>query len=385
MTTFVLAPDSFKESLSASEVCIAMEEGIRRLYPKAEILSYPMADGGEGTIEALINGNKGKSLKVEVSGPFLEKVKASFGLLNDGKTAVIEMAKANGVPLVPEKERNPLKTSTYGTGELIRSALDLGVKRLIIGIGGSITNDGGSGMAMALGAKFLDQNGDSIPYGGGGLEKLDRIDVSSLDPRLKEVEILVASDVTNPLTGENGASVVFGPQKGATEEMVQLLDKNLKHYAKILRRDVGIDIEFLPGSGAAGGLGGGLLAFTSARLVSGVDLVIKESGLEEAIRQADYVFTGEGKMDGQTKLGKTPYGVAKCAQKKNKPVFACVGAVGKGIEELYSEGFSAIFPIVPKAESLEEALKTGKENVTRTSENIARLLKTVEMRKDLGN
>lgn len=373
--TFVLAPDSFKESMSAKKACEAMERGIRKVLPDATIQHVPMADGGEGTVDALVDGKNGTRITVEVSGPLpSEKITTYYGLLDDHTTAVMEMAKANGIELLAEEKRNPLVTSTYGTGEMIKSALDQGVKKIIIGIGGSVTNDGGAGMAQALGARLLDEENNELPVGGGALGRLATIDRTNLDPRLKETEILIASDVTNPLTGPEGASVVFGPQKGATPEMVKELDANLAHYAAIIKKDLAIAIEEQPGAGAAGGLGAGLLVFAQAKMRSGVDLVIELTQLEEAIRQADYIFTGEGGMDFQTKFGKAPYGVAKIAKKHQKPVFACAGYIGEQVDVLYEEGMTAIFGILSKSGSLEEALKSGESNLERTVENIVRVL-----------
>ncbi|MGO2891970.1 glycerate kinase [Enterococcus devriesei] len=375
--TFVLAPDSFKESMSAKTACEAMARGIRKVLPEAEIIQVPMADGGEGTVDALVDGSQGTRIDVEVSGPIpTEKVQTYFGLMADKKTAVMEMAKANGIELLSKEKRNPLITSTYGTGEMILAALDQGVEKIIIGIGGSVTNDGGAGMAQALGAHFLDKAGQELAVGGGSLGKLAKIDLSDMDPRVKDTEIIIASDVTNPLVGPKGASQVFGPQKGATKEMVDELDKNLTHYATIIEQDLGIDIVDRPGAGAAGGLGAGLLVFTEAIMQSGVNIVTELTHLAEKISQADYVFTGEGGMDFQTKFGKAPYGVAKIAKKYDKPVFACAGYIGEQVEVLYDEGMTAIFGILAKASTLEEALLSGEENLMRTVENITRVLIT---------
>lgn len=373
--TFVLAPDSFKESMSAKRACEAMERGIRKVLPDAEILHVPMADGGEGTVDALVDGSKGTRVEVVVSGPLpTEKVTTYYGLLADQKTAVMEMAKANGIELLAERKRNPLLTSTYGTGEMIKSALEHGVEKIIIGIGGSVTNDGGAGMAQALGVRLLDEAGRELSVGGGALAKLATVDITNVDPRLKNTEIIIASDVTNPLTGPTGASVVFGPQKGATPEMVNELDSNLVHYAEVIKRDLTIDVKNQPGAGAAGGLGAGLLVFTGASLRSGVELVTELTHLEDKISQADYVFTGEGGMDFQTKFGKAPYGVAKAAKKYHKPVFACAGYIGEQVEVLYDEGITAIFGILGKSGSLDDALQAGEANLERTVENIVRVL-----------
>lgn len=374
MTKYVVAPDSFKESMTAKEVCDAMEKGIKEADSAAEVIKVPMADGGEGTVDSLVDATQGQRVIVEVTGPLGNKISAYYGILGNGTTAVIEMAKASGLEIVEKKKRNPIITTTFGTGELIRDALDHNVKEIIIGLGGSSTNDGGSGMAQALGAKLLDQNNHQIPFGGGNLDKLDKIDISNLDSRLQDVKIILANDVTNPLIGKEGASRVFGPQKGATPEMVEKLENNLQHYAKIVKRDLNKEVALVSGAGAAGGLGAGLIAFTTCEMRRGVDLAIEVTKLEEKIRDADYVFTGEGGTDFQTKFGKTPYGVAKLGKKYHKPVISLAGYLGEGIDSLYSEGFTAIFGIIPGACDLSTALKNGPSNVARTTENIVRLL-----------
>lgn len=373
MTVFVLAPDSFKESMTAKEVCIAMEKGIKKALPEAVCIQVPMADGGEGTVQSLVDATDGKIYPVTVTGPLGTPVEASFGILGDGETAAIEMASASGIHFVNKETKNPLVTTTYGTGELIKAALDQGVRKIIIGIGGSATNDGGAGMAQALGVRLLDENGEELGFGGGALSHLATLDVSGIDPRLKDTKIYVASDVTNPLCGEKGASHVFGPQKGATPEMVQTLDANLAHYAGVLKEQLGKDLIDFPGAGAAGGLGAGLLAFTSAELRRGIELVIDFTELEDKVKMADFVLTGEGGIDFQTQYGKTPYGVAQAAKKYGKPVIALAGYVGE-VDVLYDKGIDAIFGILPKATSLEEALAAGQENIEKTAENIARLL-----------
>lgn len=374
MTKYVVAPDSFKESMTAKEVCDAMEKGIKKADSAAEVIKVPMADGGEGTVNSLVDATHGQRVIVEVTGPLGNKISAYYGILGNGTTAVIEMAKASGLEIVEKKKRNPMITTTFGTGELIRDALDHNVKEIIIGLGGSSTNDGGSGMAQTLGAKLLDQNNHQIPFGGGNLDKLDKIDISNLDSRLQDVKIILASDVTNPLIGKEGASRVFGLQKGATPEMVEKLENNLQHYAKIVKRDLNKDVASVSGAGAAGGLGAGLMAFTTCEMRQGVDLAIEVTKLEEKIRDTDYIFTGEGGTDFQTKFGKTPYGVAKLGKKYHKPVISLAGYLGEGIDSLYSEGFTAIFGIIPGACDLSTALKNGPSNVARTTENIVRLL-----------
>lgn len=378
MKKFVLAPDSFKESMTAKEVCVAMEKGVKKVFSDAEIIHVPMADGGEGTVESLVDATNGHKEYIEVQGPLPEqKVKAYYGILGDEKTAVIEMAQASGLMLVEPRYRNPLTTTTYGTGELIKAALDKGVSTVIIGIGGSATVDGGIGMAQALGVKFTDKYGNNIEPTGRGLTKIDKISTENMDKRVKKVNFIIASDVENILTGKKGAAAVFGPQKGATPDEVELLDKGLIHYAEIIRRDIGKNVEDIAGSGAAGGLGAGLIAFLDAKLQSGVEVVANTVELAEKISQADYVFTGEGGMDFQTKYGKTPFGVAQVAKKYQKPVFAEAGYLGERIEELYDIGISAIFGIVDKSESIEESLEKGPQNVERTTENIARLISSI--------
>ncbi len=375
MKTFVLAPDSFKESMTAEQACAAMQRGVEKALPNAQFIHVPMADGGEGTVDALVSARHGRKVEIEVSHPLIEqKVKTYFGLIENDQTAVIEMALANGIHLIEPSQRNPLLTSTLGTGEMIKVALGFGVSKIIIGLGGSVTNDAGAGMAQALGAKFFDENDQVVQVGGGQLSHIKSIDFSKLDSRLKDTEIIIASDVNNPLCGENGASHVFAPQKGATPEMVATLDQNLKYFADLVAQKVGTDFQNIAGAGAAGGLGFGLMAFAGAKIRSGVEIVIEETGLAEKIAQADYVFTGEGGIDFQTKFGKTPFGVAQVAMRFNKPVIAFAGYVGEGIEELYDEGFTAILGIVDGACDLPAALKNGEKNLERTCENIARAL-----------
>lgn len=370
----VLAPDSFKESMTAKEACEAIEKGLRKVIDNLECVHVPMADGGEGTTQSLVDATGGKFYTVEVTGPLGERKEAIFGILGDEKTAILEMAEASGLEIVPREKRDATITTTYGTGELIKAALDKGVETILIGIGGSATNDGGAGMVQALGGKLLDRVGNEIGFGGGELAKLEKIDIANLDKRLKDVKIIVACDVQNPLTGPTGASHVFGRQKGANEEQREQLDKNLKHYAEIIRRDLGKDVETISGAGAAGGLGAGLMAFLSAELRKGIDIVIEYSKLEDKIQGADYVITGEGSIDGQTRFGKTPYGVAKVAKKYDIPVIALAGNVGKDIDVLYDYGFTAIFSILPRVETLEKAINNGKENIQYISENLGRVL-----------
>ena len=373
--TFVLAPDSFKESMTAQQACQAMQRGLQHIFPDAQYLHVPMADGGEGTVDALIAAAHGEMVSCSVSGPFIEqKVETYFGLIDEGQTAVIEMAKANGIHLLEPSERNPALTSTFGTGEMIQLVLDHGVKKIIIGLGGSVTNDAGMGMAQALGVRFLDVAGQEVVQGGGQLHQISQIDLSNLDTRLAHVEMLIASDVNNPLYGEHGAAYVFAPQKGANPTMVEQLDQNLKYFAGLVKSQLQVDYAHIAGAGAAGGLGFGLMAFAGATLCSGVEIVIEETRLAEKIEQADFVFTGEGGIDFQTKFGKTPYGVAQVAKRLNTPVIACAGYVGEGIEELYAEGFTAIFGIVDRACDLQAALENAEKNLERTCQNVARIL-----------
>ena len=375
MHTFVLAPDSFKESMSAEQACQAMQRGVLQVFPDACCIAVPMADGGEGTVEALLRSLDGQGITCMVTGPLVtQQVSTYFAIVDYGRTAVLEMAKANGIHLLAAEQRNPMLTSTYGTGEMIKQALDRGIEKIIIGLGGSVTNDGGAGMAQALGVQFFNSTGEAIQVCGGNLDQINQIDISQLDARLKNTEILIASDVNKPLCGPNGASAIFGPQKGATPEIVQQLDLNLNHYANLVEASLGIFIKNVAGSGAAGGLGFGLMAFAGAKLQSGVELIIEQSRLAEKIAQADYVLTGEGKIDSQTALGKTPFGVAQVAQQFNKPVLAFAGLVGEGIESLFDAGFSQIVGINPPDCSLEEALKNGEVNlekaVSKTIKNI---------------
>ena len=361
--------------MTAEQACQAMQRGILQVFPDANCITVPMADGGEGTVDALISSLKGKRVTCQVTGPLAsQSIETYFGLVDAGQTAVIEMTKANGIHLLASSQRNPMLTSTYGTGEMIRNALDLDVKKIIIGLGGSVTNDGGAGMAQALGVSFLNPAGEPIQVCGGNLDQIDQIDFSHLDARLKNTEILIASDVNNPLCGPNGASAIFGPQKGATSQMVQQLDRNLSHFADLVEAGLGISKRNIPGAGAAGGLGFGLMAFAGAKLQSGVALIMEQNRLAEKIADADYVFTGEGKIDHQTALGKTPFGVAQVAKQLNKPVIAFAGLVGERIESLYQVDFSQIVGINLPDYLLENALKNAEFNlekaVAQTVQNI---------------
>jgi glycerate 2-kinase len=370
----VIAPDSFKGSLSAYEVAANIEIGIKKVINDVEIIKVPMADGGEGTVKSLVDGSGGRIINLKVKGPLLRQVDSFYGITGDGKTAVIEMAAASGLPLISGEERNPLKTTTYGTGELIKHALDMGCRNIMIGIGGSATNDGGAGMLQALGVKLLDKNEREIGSGGECLLDLRKIDLSHMDRRIEECSITAACDVSNPLCGPTGASAVFGPQKGADEAMVKILDECLLNFAMVIKRDLGTNIKDIPGAGAAGGLGGGLLAFLKAKLSRGIDIVIEATNLEKKIEGADLVITGEGMIDYQTAYGKTPYGVAMIAKKYGIPVIAIVGGIGENAEILYEKGFDSIFSIVDKPMVLEEAMDRGQILIEKTAERIMRLI-----------
>jgi len=372
----VIAPDSFKENMTSLEVATAIEEGILEVIPDATCIKVPMADGGEGTVQALVDARQGKVVRKRVVGPLGDQVEAKYGVLGDGSTSVIEMAEASGITLVPKYKRNPLETTTFGTGELILDALDQGAKEIIIGIGGSVTNDGGAGMAQALGVRFLDHNGLKIErYGSGGmLDQIAKIDVSSLDKRLREIAIKVACDVDNPLCGEKGASNVFGPQKGATQEMVKILDANLGYFAELIRETIGKDVKELSGAGAAGGLGAGLVAFCCAEMERGVDIVIEATGLQKALEGADLAITGEGKVDFQTAFGKTPSGVAKAAAKEGIPVVAIGGALADDARGVFEHGIDGLESAAARDMSLEEAIRESRIHLQYAGERLARLL-----------
>ncbi|MCG9782449.1 glycerate kinase [Vibrio brasiliensis] len=370
----VIAPDSYKESLTAMEVATAIESGFKEIMPDAEYIKLPMADGGEGTVQSLVDATGGDIVTVEVTGPLGQPVEGFYGLLGDGSTAVIEMAAASGLHLVEPDERNPLLTTTYGTGELIKAALDRGVDHIIIGIGGSSTNDGGVGMAQALGAKLLDANGADLPFGGGALAELVSIDLSGLDSRLATVQLEVACDVDNPLCGPKGASHIFGPQKGATPEMVTELDANLAHYAEVIRQTNGKEVINQAGAGAAGGLGAALLGLFDATLRPGISIVMDAVNLAEVVKDADLVITGEGRIDSQTIHGKTPIGVARTAKLYNLPVIGIAGSTAQDCRVVHDHGLDAVYSVVLGATDLPTALKEAAFNVEMTSRNIAAAL-----------
>lgn len=372
-----VAPDSYKGSLSAKEVSDAIERGIKKCDSTAEVVKVPMADGGEGTVRALVDATGGRIIDVTVSDPLMRRINAFYGILGDNSTAVIEMSAASGLTLLSKDERDPLITTTYGTGELIIDALNRGCTKIIIGIGGSATNDGGEGMAKALGVKFIGSNGNDIGLGGGYLNKLHSIDTSKIDKRIFDCEIVAACDVENPLCGENGASHVFGPQKGASPDDVELLDNNLLHYGKLVEDATGVKVVDVKGSGAAGGLGAALLAFLDAKLEKGIEIVTKTVSLENRIKDADLVITGEGMIDFQTAFGKTPYGVAKVASKYGIPVIAIAGGIGKDADTLYKKGFASIFCIADKPMTLEESVENCERLLEDAAERIMRLILAV--------
>lgn len=368
----VIAPDSFKGSLSALDAAKAIEKGVKKACPNASTVLVPSADGGEGTADSLVAATNGRVVDVTVSGPLMNPVKASYGILGDQTTCVIEMACASGLNLIAPSERNPIVTTTYGTGELIKKALDDGCRNFILAVGGSATNDGGAGMLQALGVKLLDSEGEPVGPGGGELSRIRMIDDSDFDKRIKEASFLIASDVQNPFIGPNGASYVFGPQKGATPEMVEALDRNLAHWADLIERKTGIRLHEKPGAGAAGGIGGAFQAFFPAETKRGIDIVIEYTGLREKLAGADCVFTGEGQTDFQTASGKTPMGIAQEAKKLNIPVFVLAGSVGKGIDQLYEHGVSSVHSIIHTPMSLEEAMERGAELLEFTAEQVMR-------------
>ena len=367
----IIAPDSYKESLTAMEVATAIEAGFRQVMPTAEYIKLPMADGGEGTVKSLVDASNGSIIEHQVTGPLGEQVPAFFGLMGDGKTAVIEMAAASGLHLVSPNLRNPMLTTSYGTGELILAALDHGVDHIIVGIGGSATNDGGIGMAQALGVQLLDNKGQALGFGGQALAQLATIDISHIDPRLAHIKLEVACDVDNPLCGKKGASHIFGPQKGATPAMVAELDQHLAHYAAIIKRDLAIDVKDMAGAGAAGGMGAALLGLFNAQLRSGIEIVIDAVHLGDIIKDADLVITGEGRIDSQTIHGKTPIGVARTAKKYHKPVIGIAGCLSQDCGVVYDHGIDAVFSVVPAAMSLEHAFNNAAVNVELTARNIA--------------
>lgn len=377
----LIAPDSFKHCLTAIEVARYLEEGIHKILPEADTKILPLADGGEGTVRTLVDATGGNIYSARVHDPLMREIESFFGILRDNKTAIIEMAAASGIELLQPEERNPFYTTTYGTGELIKAALDRNCEKIIIGIGGSATNDGGAGMVQALGGKLLDKENKQIKKGGSGLKSLVKINISTLDTRLEKCDITVASDVENVLTGPNGATIVYGPQKGANAEMVEKLDQNLKHYANKIEEFSGKQIRNIKGSGAAGGLGAGLIAFANAKIQPGFQVISDIINLKQKVQWADYIITGEGKIDYQTQYGKTPYGVARMVKKYNKIVIAIAGTLENQYEEIYQKGFDLILPIIEKPMQLKEAIREAPDLLKKTGKRIAWILKLIEKNK----
>lgn len=372
----VIAIDSLKGSLSSMEAGMAIKDGILAAKPDAEVIVKPLADGGEGTTDALIEGMNGERIDLTVTGPMHTPVDAYYGYLKDTNTTVMEMASAAGITLVPDSEKNPLLATSYGVGEMINDAIQRGCRNFIIGIGGSVTNDGGIGMLKALGVRFLDENGEDAGEGGQALAKVARIDVSGMNPLLKECHIQVACDVNNPLCGENGSTYVYGPQKGVTEDMKKTLDEAMAHFARVTSETLENDYMNTPGAGAAGGLGYAFLAYTGAALTPGIELILDAVGLEEELSGADVVVTGEGRLDFQTAMGKAPVGVARLAKKYNAKVIAFAGSVTKEATACNKEGIDAFFPILRGVCTLAEAMDpvAARNNMTATVEQVFRLL-----------
>jgi glycerate kinase len=368
----IIAPDSFKGSVSALEAAQAIESGIRRCLPDAETLLVPVADGGEGTLDSLVAATQGRKVAAVVTGPLGDPVKAEYGWLGDGITCVIEMASASGLCLVPSERRNPLQATTYGTGELIKLALDEGCRSFILAIGGSATNDGGIGMIQALGMRLTDKDGNSVGFGGSELGRIEAIDDAQWDPRIEESTFLIASDVQNPLVGLHGASHVFGPQKGASPEMVERLDQGMHRWADRVESKTGIRLHDYPGAGAAGGIGGAFIAFFPAVMKRGIDIVIEYTGLRNALQGADLAFTGEGQIDEQTASGKTPMGVAQEAMKYGVPTMVLAGSIGSGIDVLYKYGIKSIHSIVSGPMTLQEAMERAPELLAQRAEQVMR-------------
>ncbi|HZG71089.1 MAG TPA: glycerate kinase [Chondromyces sp.] len=368
----VIAPDSFKGSLSAVDVSVSIEKGIKRAFPDAETVLLPIADGGEGTMDTLVAATGGQKRKIRVTGPLGQAVEAEYGILGDQETCVIEMASASGLAHIPQGQLNPLAATTYGTGELIKQALDAGFKSFILALGGSATNDGGAGMLQALGLRLLDNQGEEISFGGAELARVSSIDTDGFDPRISQSTFLIASDVQNPLVGPDGASHVFGPQKGASAEQVKLLDGCLTHWADKVEEVMGIRLHDLSGAGAAGGIGGAFMAFFPSKMRRGIDVVIEHTKLDQALIGADLVITGEGQVDFQTAYGKTPMGVAQAGKRQNIPTIILAGSVGKGIDALYQYGVVSVHSIINQPMTLKEAMEQAEELLIFSSEQVVR-------------
>ncbi len=372
----VLAPNAFKDSLTATEVAVAMATGVRKILPSAEIVAVPVADGGDGLLNVVLEALGCELRTLTVTGPLNQLLAANFGYVKSRDLVIVEMALASGLALLPKKLQDPTLTTTFGTGELIKAGLDLGVRQIYVGIGGSATTDGGIGMAQALGVHFLDKYDRELPGIGKSLTAIAKIDISELDPRIKDCTIKAVCDVENPLYGPEGAAFIYGPQKGANPEQVQMLDDGLKNLARRIKEDLGIDVKDLPGAGAAGGLGAGLHTFIGAQLCKGVDLIFDLLNLPEKLSGADLVLTGEGQIDSQTVFGKAPGAVGLAAQAQGIPCFAIAGSIGKNLEPLHQSGINAIFALCPGPISLAESMKFAKENVARVTEQIIRAFLT---------
>ena len=368
----VLAPNAFKGSLTATEAAIAMEAGIRKILPRAEVVLVPVADGGDGLMAVAVEALNGEIRTLKVRGPRERNLEADYGYVKSRDLVIVEMALASGLALLPEELQDPTLTTTYGTGELIKAGLDLGVSQISVGIGGSATTDGGIGMAQALGVRFLDKNGRELPGIGESLASITRIDISGLDPRIKETTIKAVCDVDNPLYGPSGSAFVYGSQKGANRKQVQALDDGLRNLARRIKTDLGMDVGDMPGAGAAGGLGAGLHSFLGAQLCKGIDLIFDLIGLDKKLSGADLVLTGEGQIDFQTVFGKAPGGVGTAAKAQGIPCFAIAGSIGKDLGNLHESGINAVFSLCPGPMSLEESMKFAKENITRVTEQAMR-------------
>ena len=370
----LLASDSYKGSLTTMQVAEQIKKGVRKVFPEAEFMCVPVADGGEGTVETMVTHLGGEYRTVKVTAPDGSKIDARYGILKNG-IAVIEMAAASGLPVIPKEKRNVMTATTYGTGEMIKAALAEECEQIYIGVGGSATNDGGVGMAQALGYSFLDRNGKEVGFGGGELEKIEKIDSSGADPRLKKKKIVVMSDVVNPLCGKSGAAAIYGPQKGASPKQVEELDRGLKHLANLIREQMGINLEELPGAGAAGGLGAGLVAFAGAEIRSGIKTVLELANFREKLDWADLVITGEGKIDSQSVLGKVISGISQMAKEKNIPVIAVSGAIEYGAEVIYDKGVSTMEAAVCKTMQLDEAVRNADTLVENAVERVMRAVR----------
>ena len=377
MKKAVLIPDSFKGTVSSARVCELMAERIEKIFPGCTVVSTPVADGGEGSVDAFLTAVGGEKVVREATGPWFEKCESYYGLIDNGATAVLEMAAAAGLPMVGDR-KDPRGTTTYGVGELLADAARSGAKRLVIGLGGSATNDGGCGAAAAAGVSFYNAAGEKFVPTGGTLIDIDRIDMSTRDKAFEAVEIVTMCDIDNPMYGTNGAAYIFGPQKGADPDMVVELDKGLRHLSEVIKRDVGVDVADIPGAGAAGAMGAGMVAFFDARLRTGVGTIPDTGGVDESISDADYIFTGEGKIDSQSLRGKVVIGVARRAVKQNKPVIAIVGGADYDVDAAYGEGVTAIFPINRLPQDFSVLKEHSEENLAFTVENVLRAIKAAE-------